>query len=380
MRISALTLMVLLAAAVATAQRHRPATIDSATPEGQLLLQIEAEPDEARKTGLLEQFAAQYPKHEGIAWVYELTMAAYGKAGQPGKVIETGEKLLAIDPADLDAAHGCLKAAEAKKDPGLVLKWSSKTSELARKAAQSPQPAAEDEVEGWKQRVDFAKQVDIYTEYSLYGAALQTADPKAKIQLGEALEQRNPTSQYMSLMAEPLFRAYLQAGENAKGLAFAGRTVDRNQASPEILLAAASGYMENKQPDKAIALSQKAIDDSAAKQKPDGVTDGDWQTWKAQIGGRARWVLGLSYAGQNEWAAADQALRAALPAVKSDRNMYAQALFYLGLANYRIAASGQTERARDALRFSEECAAIPGPFQAPARTNVKAISAEHRVR
>ena len=259
-------------------------------------------------------------------------------------------------------------------------KWSAATSELARKVAQSPQPAAEDEVEGWKQRVDFAKQVDVYTEYALYAAALQTANPKARIELGEALEQRNPTSQYMSLMAQPLFAAYLQTRENAKGLAFAGRAADRNQASPEILLAVASGYMEKKQPEKAIAVSQRAIEDSEAKQKPDGVANGDWQTWKAQIGGRARWILGLSYAAQSKWSSADRALRAALPAVKGDQNMYAQALFYLGLANYGMASAGQLDRARDALRFSQECANIPGPFQSPARANVRAISAEFRVR
>jgi len=59
--------------------------------------------------------------------------------------------------------------------------------------------------------------------------------------------------------------------------------------------------------------------------------------------------------------------------------MKAETLFYLGLANYRIAEAGNIERARDALRFSEQCAAIPGPYQARARTNTRAIRTQYRV-
>jgi tetratricopeptide (TPR) repeat protein len=380
MKVSAMILAVFLGAGLAAAQRHRPAAVDSGSPEGQLLQKIEEEADDAKRSGLLEQFASQYPQYESIAWIYEMMSTTYTKAGQPDKAIEAGEKLLAIDPADLDAAHACLKAAEAKKDPALVLKWSAKTSELARKVAQTPQPTAEDEVEGWKARVDFAKQVDVYTEYALYAAALGTTDSKARIQLGEALEQRNPESEYMPMLADVVFAAYLQAGNAAGGYAFAGRVAAHNQASPEILLAAASGSMERKDPDKAIALSQKALAAVQKKPKPDGVDAAAWQTWKTQFSGRARWILGVSYAAQRKWSAADEALRAALPAVKSDQNMYAQALFYLGLANYGLASGGQLERARDALRFSEECAQIPGPFQSPARGNVRAISSEFRLR
>ncbi len=74
-----------------------------------------------------------------------------------------------------------------KKDPDLVLKWSSKTAELAQKVVASPQPKDADEVENWKARVDYARQVNTYTEYSLYAMAIQTADPKKQAALIEAL-------------------------------------------------------------------------------------------------------------------------------------------------------------------------------------------------
>ncbi len=379
MRVLASIFCVLLAAGTAAGQRHK-LTINTETPEGQLLQQIGTEENEPKKIVLLEDFASKYPKHEGAAQVYELMVTLYGKAGQFDKALDAGDKLLALDPEDVVGAHECLKAAEAKKDADAIVKWSQATSDAAKKVAAKPKPANEDE-DDWKQRVDFAKQVDLYTEYSLFAAALQQADPKKKILLAEALETRNPNSQYVPQIAEQQFQAYMQpGGDTAKGLAFAEKQVNQGRGTVEMMLAAASGYMSNKQPDKVAELTTKAIAAAEAKAKPEGVDDAAWQTWKTQVTGRAHWMAGLSYAGQNKWAQADQELRQALAGVKTERNMLAEALFYLGVANYRLAEAGQTQRAADAYKFSQECAAIPGRFQAPAATNVKAIRSQYHMK
>lgn len=379
MRITVVAAIVLITAGSAFAQRHK-VTANTETPEGKAIQQIELESDEPRKLALLEQFASQYPKHEGAAWVYEQLVAAYAKANQPDKLIATGEKLLALDPADVEDAHTCLKAAlESKRDPDLVLKWAVLTSEAARKIAQRPKPAEEDQVEEWTRRVEFAKQVDIYTEYALYAMALQTPDPQKKILLGDVLEQRNPQSQYITQVAEQLFLAYARTGDNAKALAIAEKTIEKDQNNAEMLLAVADGYRAKKQVDKVAELTAKAIQAASSKPKPEGVSDADWNAWKTQIIGRANYVMGLTYAALEKWPQTDQALRAALPGVGNSPDIKAETLFYLGLANYRIAEAGNIERARDALRFSEQCAAIPGPYQVRARGNVSAIRRQYRV-
>jgi tetratricopeptide (TPR) repeat protein len=379
MRISALAAAFLLAMGIASAQRHKIA-IDGATPEGKVLQQIEDEFDEPKKLALLEQFAAQYPKHEGAAWVYEQLVAVYAKANQTDKLLATGERLLVLDPADVEGAHPCLKAAlEAKRDPDLVLKWAVITSDAARKIAQSPKPADEEQVDEWTHRVEFAKQVDIYTEYALYAMALQTPDPKKKILLGEALEQRNPQSQYLPQVAEQLFIAYARTGDNAKAVALAERVLERDQSNAEMLLAVADNYRAKKQADKVADLTGKALQLAASKPKPEGVSDADFATWRTQIAGRANYVMGLTYAALDKWAQTDRALRAALPGIGSDPSRKAETLFYLGLANYNLAEAGETERARDALHFSDQCAAIPGPLQARARANAKAIRGRYHV-
>ena len=119
MRLTTVAVALLLASGIAAAQRHK-ITINAETPEGQLLQQIGEESDETKKLAMLEQFATQHPKHEGVAWVYEQLVAAYAKASQPDKLFATGDKLLALDPADVESAHTCLKTAlEVKRDPDL---------------------------------------------------------------------------------------------------------------------------------------------------------------------------------------------------------------------------------------------------------------------
>ncbi len=379
MKLGAIAIALLAAVATANAQRHK-ITINAETPEGQLLQQIGQESDEAKKLALMEQFAAKYPKHEGAVWVWEQMIAAYAKANQYDKAVAAGDQLLAADPADAEDAFECLKAAEAKKDPDLVLKWSDKTSEAARKIIALPKPSEEDEVEAWKQRVDWAKQVDVRSEYSLMAIMNETNDPKKKIALGDALEKRNPQSQYLAQMAEQRFRAYIAAGDSANAVALAERAAAVNQATPEMLIAAASDAMAKKQPDKAIAMSTKAIETADSKPKPEGVADADWNNWKEQVTARAHWMRGATYASQAKWSQADHELRASLAGVKGAQDMLAEALFYLGLANYNLGKAGDTERIRDALKYFEQCAGLPGRFQANARTNVQRIRNEYRVR
>ena len=120
------TLIVLIAFTMAAfAQRHKLEEVDTEKPEGKALQQVMDQTDEAKKATLMEQYAVDFPKSGGAAWVLELLQGYYVKSAQPDKVIATGEKLLAIDPADPDAALQNLKAAEARKDAALILKWSA---------------------------------------------------------------------------------------------------------------------------------------------------------------------------------------------------------------------------------------------------------------
>ena len=112
----------------------------------------------------------------------------------------------------MDAAYYALKAAVAKEDVAQTKKWSARTSEAARKIIGSAKAPADDED---KHELEYAKEVDEYSEYALYVVALK-AQPKDEVDLVDTLIKQNPKSQYLPEVANSYFAALGKAGEGAK--------------------------------------------------------------------------------------------------------------------------------------------------------------------
>jgi tetratricopeptide (TPR) repeat protein len=365
--------LIALAALAAYGQRHGIENIDAEKPEGKLLQEIMQESDVPKRTALLEQFAQQFPKHEHAPWALENLQALYLKSGEPDKALSAGEKLLALDPDDPEAALQNLKAAEAKKDPGLTLKWSATTSANARKAASAPQPKEEDAVAAWKSEVEYARQVDQYSEYALYKAALESRDPKATVALLEALEQRNPKSEYLAKGADVLFTAYRQTNAPEKAVALAERTLAIEQNNEDMLLVVADSYLQNKKNTQKVPVyAARVVELMAQKPKPEGVSDADWTTRKNMVTGVARYLSGKQYYMDSQFAKADQELRAALPLVESNAALKPEVLYLLGFANYKL------EKPQEAASFYRSCAAIKSVYQATAAKNLQGIRAQYQ--
>ncbi|HUS06126.1 MAG TPA: hypothetical protein VMZ52_07520 [Bryobacteraceae bacterium] len=360
------------------AQRHKPGTIIIGTPEGKLLQSIAQENDPATKLPLLEQFASEFPKHAASGWVASQAQAAYIKTGGFDKATQAGEKLLAADAEDIDAAYGNLKASEGKKDRAGILKWSAETSKIARRAVEAPKPADASEQEAWTQAVDFARQVDTYTEYAVYALALQATEPPVIMEAVEALEARNPQSQYLVQLLGKYAAAARQGNAMPRAITLGERAYARNQFDEDMLLAMADSYMQrNKEPDKVLLYATKTIDLLAAKPKPEGMADADWDKKKVSVTGLANWMAGVTYSGQEKYAQADKSLRAALPAVKDNDQLRGGALFHLGLVNYKMGRTSKNKtQIADAVKFSEQAAAMKGPYQAQSAKNVTVIKKE----
>jgi tetratricopeptide (TPR) repeat protein len=302
----------------------------------------------------------------------EKTQAELAKAGEHAKAIEAGEKLLAAKPMNIEAAYTNLKASEALKDSEGVLKWSGVTSEIARKVVNGKIGEASD--------IDWAKQVDTYTEYSLYAAALGEADAEKAMKLGDALEQRNPNSQYVAMTMARYSAAARQANAVPRAVAYGERAYGRGQFSEEMLLVMADHALQQKQPDKAVEYSKKIVE-IMNRPKPEGVADADWEKKKQATTGLAYWLAGTTLSGQNKFADADTMLRQALPLVKDNDQLAGPALFHLGLANYKLAqASKSKQRIADAVAFSKQAAAAKGPLAAQAAKNVRVMQKEFGVK
>lgn len=360
-----------LAVAPASAQCHKLAEVNATSPEGQLLQKAGLEEDPAKKLALQEEFAAQFPQHEAAGWVDEQLLNAYVKSNQADKALAVGDKLAGMPPECVEDAQQTLKAAEMKKDPDLVLKWSGKTSELAQKVVASPQPSEADEVENWKARVDYARQVNTYTEYSLYAMALQTTDPKKQSALIEALQQRNPKSEYLAKAVDTLFVSYQKSGATDKAVAMAQQVAATGNPSEDMLLVLTDDAVKKKDGAKVHAYSAKLVEVMNSKPKPEGVADADWARRKDTILGLAYSMNGKQYFNEGKLGPADQELRKSLPLVEGNPALKPEVLFYLGLANYKM------EKAQDAYTFFKACAATGSPFQAQANKNLAAIRTQY---
>ena len=110
----------------------------------------------------------------------------------------------------------------------------------------------------------------------------------------------------------------------------------------------------------------------AAKPKPEGMSDADWNNRKTLVTGLAHYMSGKLYYVEKNYGKADTELRAALPMAESNANMKPEVLFFLGFANYQL------KKPQDAANFYKACAAIKSQFQASAQKSLLGIKNEYR--
>jgi hypothetical protein len=369
----------LLTAAGVRADRHKP-NIDPESQDGILVQRIQQEPTPPRKLALLEKFVAEYPKSNSAAWVYEQLLPIYKEANEQDKVLATADALLAVDPNDLDAAHDALKAVETKADPDLTQKYAALAWDVASKAAQSAKPADPDEAAAWTKQVQFANEVLAYTEYTLAALAKAQTDEQKRAALVQALQQRNPQSQYLAITKKPTV-IDLASLDPQKAVALAEQGLVTDPDNEDFLMTVADYYMNReKELPKVLSYALRVLDLLQRKAKPDKISDEEWNKKKSKYSGWSNWLAGVVYAKQARYGLSDRYLRAALPFIKGDSRLLSAAYFYLGYDNYALARETSDKGlAIEAVKFSKLCAAIEGPFQPLARKNLETLRNEYNL-
>ena len=371
----------LLSATLAWGQKRGKVDINAETPEGQALQAIGQEQDAAKKLAMEEEFLQKHPAHAGAVWVMGQAAEAYAKEGAHDKVLALAPKILEADPADAVMAHMALKSAEAKNSAPLVVEWAARTRAAARTALKQPKPEGEEEAENWKSTADFAQQVQKYCDYALYAHALKATDPAAKIQAVEALAAGNPESEYLPQLNETLFVAYRQANQNDKAVALGEKMLAGGKAGEDVLLVMLDSYARAKDAAKVEQTAAAMVALMKTKAAPAGVDAAAWEKKKTTVTGIGLHVLGVTYSNASKFGQADKTLREALPLLDNDQ-MKAEALFHLGLANYKMGAGAKdgSKLILEALKFNQQCAAIKSPFQTQANTNIRAIRTQYRIK
>lgn len=357
---------------VCHAQQYR-LEVEPGTPESAMIEHIKLVSETDARLHLMEQFLARYPRHSATQWLYDQMRSVYVNRGESGKVAALCEKLLDINPLDLDSAHQSLKIAEEGKDSLVIFQKADRAGAIARQVTRSPRPKAPDELAAWTQRAEFAGQIATYVEYLYFKRMVETSDPKARMSLSEDFLKRFPQSGYAKSIAAHQFVALRQLSDQAGALALAERLVHEDPSNVDALYLLAQDRFQRKiEPEKVLFWAARIVELLNNGEKPRDLPDSDWNQKRMALLGSSFWMSGSIYGAQERFAMADKSLRAALPFVRGGP-LTGAVLFYLGWANYRL------KNIPDAVRFNKDCLNVKSSYSPQAARNLAVIKAEFKV-
>ncbi|HYL78910.1 MAG TPA: hypothetical protein VEU96_32265 [Bryobacteraceae bacterium] len=371
-----MTLLLLISLAIpAAAGINKKLVVKPDTPDGNFLELISLETNYDKKLSLIEQFTTLFPQSVSIGWAFSQIQEANFRDGLWDKAIAAGDKLLELDPDDLEAARLNLQAAQAKDDKALVKKYNDVTQAIARRLASAP-PVVEDaeEAAAEKKRAELAASLLVQQEYGLYDQAFRSSDPRKQISLLDQLLQLDPRTRYLNDALLLYYLAYRQLGETSKALAAGEKLLQRDQSHEDVLLFVADHYFRRKEQSlRVLDYCERIVAVMNAKKKPAAISETEWSYQKALYSGTALYMIGTVQFNENQYDSADHSLRQALPLVKGNATLLPAVLASLGWSNYQLG------RYSEAVHFYKQCLAFGGVYKQQAEKNLAAIKAEHNV-
>jgi tetratricopeptide (TPR) repeat protein len=182
------------------------------------------------------------------------------------------------------------------------------------------------------------KEIKDPAEYNAYVGAVQQQDPNAKISGLEAFLQQYPNSVMKEDALELLMAAYQQTGNAQKMSDTANRLLQANPNNVRALALLAfyhrslaqAGQDAQKNLDLAKQYGEKGLQALQTYQKPEGVSDQEYEKIKTQMGGIFSGAVGLAALQSKDYATATKDLKAAADVNPNDfSTVYPLALAYL---------------------------------------------------
>ena len=375
-RVVVLLSVIVMSTGVALAGRHK-VEIDPETKAGFVLQQIKQERSAAKKFEMLVQFADEFPKDDNVPWVLEQLQPAYLEAKAFDKSIAAGDRLLAADPNDIDAANLCMKAAQESKDPQLIHKYGKLAWTTAEAALKSAKPAGMAQSD-WDKQVDFCRSVKSYAEYAIFLLAPKDDKDKRTEVLGW-LEEINPKSVYLAGSKQgPATTLVSSAAASPETISAAQQTIATDPNNVDALATLAEQANQTGDLARVITYTGKLIEVLSGP-KPDNTSEDDWKLRRERYLISALWLNGINNSLRGNYSQADRSLRAVLPSIRANAQLLSAGLYHLGYVNYQLAEKGEPNRVFEALKFNQECAQIRGNYQEQAAKNIIAIKSEFNI-
>jgi hypothetical protein len=265
--------------------------------------------------------------------------------------------LVAAD--DLEDSYTKLKDAVAKKDPDATKAAAAETLKLARANETAAKPTDADEVEHWKQTVDYAKDVVSYTEYALAFVASQPGVDAAKtVDLIDTLIDQNPKSKYIDDVSTNAYLIALGKTGGGKAKQMAGMTKvikgrpDNTTALQALVEGGSSQYAE------------RLVTAMKSKTKPEGFSEADWEKQRNAALATGYLNAGFVNMQKQQWVDCERNLKAAQPLVAGDQARLGTAYYALGVCGFSLGKlTNDKSKMLAGEKLVEQASTIKSPVQ-----------------
>lgn len=276
---------------------------------------------------------------------------------------------------DLAETFTSLKEAVEKKEAAKIKTLVPQTLKEADDTLKEAQPSEAAAVENWKARQQFAKDAQSYVSYAYAVTASQSTDPAVTIEMAEALMALDPKADAVDQVASVYLAATAKGGP-AKAIAGANKILAGRPENEDALYAVASNGLTSA-PGQALAAAQKLVAVMQKKQKPENMSQADFDKRKTAMMGAGYTFAGVVSGAQNRYAEADRNLKAALPLIAGNSTMLSYAYYYLGLANFQMGKlTSDKAKMGVGADYTSKAASTPGPMQGLASNNVQVMRRE----
>jgi len=339
--------------------------LPAGTPEDKELTAIAAEGDAAKREAAYQDFITKFADNKAaVAYAEWQLSQQYLTAGDGAKALDWGDKALALYPNDLDIIVSDTNVAMAMKDNGKIVDYAAKGGEVYQSIAAQTKPAdVSDDL--WKRRIAdeqaAAKSSYDFLETAAYNAIAAEQDAGKRMSYIEKFTPAFPKSQYDQQVLQLAMYTLQQLNQPQRVVAYGEKALAANPDSIPTLLMLASVYAGDpkqasktaKYADKALALVGPNPADKTAK----------------SYAGLAHTALGRANLNLEKVPAATTELKTAVALLQGDPADQQVALYYLGYA------AAKENRKAESVAALEKAAAIPGPYQAPAREMLAKVQA-----
>jgi len=346
--------------------------IAAGSDEDKALNEINSTTDPAQKLALIDKFAADLGKGDVAILADELYVNYYIGQKQYDKAFDYGDKLFALDPDNFNNAVNMIRAANEKGDADRVIAYGEKAGGILQRYGTSGPPSGTDKDVWERERartLDANKDNIAYVEQSVYMAASRTQSPAKRAGLLSGFAQSFPDSPYANQALVVAAGAYEQAQNGPKMLEVANGVLAKDPNNVGMLLLVSDYYSDKgEQLDKAEASAKKVIELLGAAEKPEGVTDEQWQQQLSLQKGLALSSLGQVNLEKKDNAAAVENLKAASPLLKQDESSYGRNQYRLGFALLNL------KRNAEAKEAFTQAAAVNSAYRALAQAKLKTFA------